>query len=265
MKPGPSHLAFALLWMPRQRREDALVFYRFCREIDDIADDSSRPAPDRRRALDEWLRRIPEGLPSDLRDVVTRNEIRTELLAEIVRGCASDTTGRRFATYADLEEYCWRVACAVGMVSLRIFGCTDPASEAYAVNLGHALQLTNILRDVGEDAEMGRIYIPCEELDRWGVSERALLDGHPELGFVPMLRAVAGRARARYAAAVVPRDDRRPLAAAEIMRTIYLRILGRLEKESFPVFTKRIRLGRLEMAALALGVVVRSRLPAFSP
>jgi len=148
-----SHLAFALLWLPRERRRDALVFFRFCRAVDDIADEPGRSEEEKRRLLQEWLDGIERNsLPAELESVVARHGIDRNLLAEIVRGCATDVRPARFETFAGLEKYCWRVACAVGLVSIRIFGCKDPASSAYAENLGHALQLTNILRDVGEDA-----------------------------------------------------------------------------------------------------------------
>lgn len=248
-----SHLAFALRWLPRERRDDAIVFFRFCRAVDDIADEPGRGEEEKRRLLQEWLDGIG-GLPSELEDVVRRRDIPRELLAEIVRGCASDIRPQRFETYLDLEKYCWRVACAVGLASIRVFGCKDPASATYAENLGHALQLTNILRDVGEDAAAGRIYLPAEDLRKFGVSEESLLRGKPEQGFLELMRFEAGRARGHFHAAVPPSADRRELLAAEIMKAIYLRILGRLEKCGFPVFDRRVRLGRAEKFAVALGV-----------
>ena len=253
-----SHLAFALLWLPRDRRRDAMVFFRFCRAVDDIADEPGRSEEEKRRLLQEWLDSI-ESLPAELEDVVRGRGIDRSLLAEIVRGCASDIRPQRFETFEDLEKYCWRVACAVGLASIRIFGCKDPASQAYAENLGHALQLTNILRDVGEDAAGGRLYIPLADLRRFGVSEESLLRGKPGHGFQELMRFEAGRARERFRAATPPAGDRRALLAPEIMKATYLRILSRLENQGFPVFARRIRLGPIEKIAAALGVCLAGR------
>lgn len=255
-----SHLAFALLWLPRDRRRDAMIFFRFCRAVDDIADEAGRSDEERRILLQEWLDAIEgNSLPSELEAVVERYGIGRNLLAEIVRGCAMDICPARFETYAELEKYCWRVACAVGLASIRIFGCKDPASGTYAENLGHALQLTNILRDVGEDAAAGRIYLPLTDLRRFGVSEEDLLLGRPSPGFLNLMRFEAGRARARFHAAIPPAGDKGSLVSPEIMKAIYLRILARLEKSGFPVFTRRIRLGRAEKLLTAVNRIVRMR------
>ena len=255
-----SHLAFALIWLPRHRRRDALVFFRFCREVDDIADEGGRTNEEKSRLLDEWVEAV-EGrtLPEELEEVVTRNGIDRTLLAEIIRGCAMDVRPSRFQTFGDLEQYCWRVACAVGLVSIRIFGCTDPGSVAYAENLGHALQLTNILRDAGEDAGMERIYIPLEDLARFGISEQDFLAGLPGGSFLELMRFEAGRARARFHAAIPPAPDARALLPAEIMKSLYSTLLSRLEKMDFPVFKKRLRLGRIEKLAIALATCLRRR------
>lgn len=251
-----SHLAFALLCLPAQRRRDALIFFRFCRAVDDIADEGEAPARERERALEAWGQAIDGGgLPGELEDVILRNGIERSLLAEIVRGCAQDVGPVRFRSFDELERYCWRVACAVGLVSIRIFGCRDPQSAAYAEHLGHALQLTNILRDVGEDAGLGRIYLPAEEMERFRVGESGIFGRCPGPGFVPLLRSLAARARSRFAAAVPPAPDRRALLPSEIMRSLYLQILTRLEAEEFPVFDRRIRLGRARKIATALRTV----------
>lgn len=255
-----SHLAFALLWLPCERRRDAMVFFRFCRAVDDLADEPGRSVEEKRRLLQEWLDAIErKSLPAELEAVVARHGIERNLLAEIVRGCAMDVEPGRFETFAELEKYCWRVACAVGLASIRIFGCREPASSTYAENLGHALQLTNILRDVGEDAAAGRIYLPLADLRRFGVTEGDLLLGKPASGFRELMQFEAGRARARFYAAIPPAGDRSALAAPEIMKAIYLRILARLERYGFPVFARRIRLGGIEKLVVAVSRVLQMR------
>ena len=255
-----SNLAFALRVLPATRRSDALTFFRFCRAVDDAADDPLLAAPDRREILEEWLDAVRGGLlPGGLEDVVQRHAVPRHLLEEIIHGCIMDTGPVRFRTLTDLERYCWRVACAVGLVSVRIFGCTDPASLSYAENLGHALQITNILRDVAEDARAGRIYLPLEDLGRYGVTEEELLEARPAGGFRKLMAFEAGRARARFHAAVPPESDRRALLPAEVMRGFYARILVRLERAGFPVFQRRIGLGKMEKVAIAAGVLLRCR------
>ena len=237
-----------------------MVFFRFCRAVDDIADEPGRSEEKKRRLLQEWLDAIEgNSLPAGLEALVERYGIERNLLAEIVRGCAMDVRPSRFETFADLEKYCWRVACAVGLASIRIFGCKDPASSAYAENLGHALQLTNILRDVGEDAAAGRIYLPLADLRQFGVTEEGLLGGKTSPGFRRLMQVEAGRARARFRAAIPPAGDRRELLAPEIMKAIYLRILTRLEKHGFPVFSRRIRIGRAEKILTAVACAIQMR------
>jgi phytoene synthase len=252
-----SNLAFALLCLPPARRADAILFYRFCRTVDDIADQAGLTNQEKHGRLDAWLDAVENGLPSDLERLVLRHSIDRSLLAEIVRGCASDIEPRRFRTLADLELYCWRVACAVGLVSIKIFGCRDPKSESYAVHLGHALQLTNILRDIGEDARQGRIYLPQDDLARFGVGEEEILNLQAGLRFKDLMRHEAARARARFAAAEPPQADFKRLLPARIMGSVYQKILDRIECENFPVLQKRIALNKCEKLTSTLGALLR--------
>ena len=248
-----SNLAFALLCLPRGRRADAILFYRFCRTIDDIADRPSLGLEEKKATLAAWFLAIETGLPSPLEALVERHSIDRALLGEIIQGCASDIEPRRFDSATALERYCWQVACAVGLVSLKIFGCHDSCSEAYAVHLGHALQLTNILRDIGEDARQGRIYLPLEDLARFKVTEEEILSLQPGPGIFALLRYTASQARTRFAAAVPPEEDFERLLPARIMSAVYQRILDRMEREKFPVFPKRIGLMPHEKLACIMG------------
>ena len=252
-----SNLAFALLCLPRARRTDAMLFYRFCRTVDDIADQPHLAVGDKHKQLEAWLAAVENGLPPDLESLVVRHSIDRSLFAEIVKGCASDIEARRFSTHADLELYCWRVACAVGLVSIKIFGCHDPHSETYAVHLGHALQLTNILRDIGEDAGRGRIYLPQEDLTRFGVSEEEILNLREGAGFKGLMRHQATRARVRFAAALPPQADFKSLLPARIMSAVYQKILDRIERENFPVLQNRISLSPGEKLTSMLGAFFR--------
>jgi len=174
----------------------------------------------------------------------------------------SYATGFRAPTFEELFEYCYRVAAAVGLASIEIFGYTDPRTRDYAVNLGIALQLTNILRDLGTDAERGRIYLPLDELRRFGYPEDDLLHGRYTPGYFALMRFQADRAQAYYRAAraVLPKIDRRRLAAAEIMGAIYRALLTEIERRQFRVFGERIRLSTPRKLAIALGAFSRAQL-----
>ncbi|MEI8292822.1 MAG: squalene/phytoene synthase family protein [bacterium] len=247
-----SNLAFALLSLPRTRRVDAMLFYRFCRTIDDIADQPTLSTLEKHQRLQTWQEAVEHGLPEGLETVLRRYSIDRSLLMEVIKGCASDIQARRFRSFADLEQYCWRVACAVGLVSIRIFGCREAASEAYAVHLGHALQLTNILRDAGEDAAQGRIYLPLDDLARFGVTEEEILSRQVGPNFKILLRHEVSRARARFAAAQPPPTDLGPLLPARIMGAVYQKILDRMEREGFPVLQKRISINYLDKISCVL-------------
>lgn len=251
-----SNLAFALVGLPSDRRRDALVFYDFCRTVDDIADDPNRPADEKRILLERWRTAPPSELPPPFADLVQRRSLDPALWHEIIRGVEMDIEPRPYETITELRRYCWRVACAVGLVSMRIFGCRDhPAATAYAEHLGYALQLTNILRDVGEDATLGRIYLPREDLQRFAVQEDRLLAGEPTGDFAGLMRFEADRAHtdfrdARRAWTSLPRADQRALAPARIMEASYERILSRMTAGGFRVFERRYQLARWEKLLL---------------
>jgi phytoene synthase len=245
-----SNLAFALSCLPSNRKKDALVFYDFCRAVDDIADEPGRSPAERRELLNLWKAALETGddLPPELANVLVRHRIDRRPLVEIVRGVEMDIEPTRYQTYEELRAYCWHVASAVGIVSIEIFGCKNVKSKTYAELLGYALQMTNILRDVGEDAAEGRLYLPLEDLRKFGISETDLLRGQPGEKFSSLMHFEAARARALFEEArrALPADDAAALRPAEIMRAIYQRILSRMEADGFRVFKKRYRLSKAE-------------------
>ena len=245
-----SNLAFALGCLPPDRRMDALVFYDFCRAVDDIADEPGRSPAEKRELLDLWKAALIAGdnLPPALAQVLARHRIDPDLLVEIVRGVEMDIEPIRYQTHEDLRAYCWRVASAVGLVSVEIFGCKNPQSKTYAELLGYALQMTNILRDVAEDAATGRVYLPLEDLRKFGVREADLLRGDLGENFTGLMSFEAARARSlfREASRTLPADDAEALKPAELMHAIYKKILSRMEADGFRVFRKRYRLSKAE-------------------
>ena len=179
---------------------------------------------------------------------------------DLIDGVAMDLEHARYPTFEALAEYCRRVASTVGLICIEIFGYRDPASRAYAVNLGMALQLTNIIRDVAADLRQGRVYLPVEDLVRFGVTEEALKQGTLTPPVRELLRFECQRAREYYdrAAADMPRVDARSLVAAEIMGGIYFGILQRIERAGYDVFSRRIRVPRPHRALIALRIWART-------
>ena len=267
-RASKSNLALAFVALPPDRREDITVFYAWCRVIDDIADDPGRSVAERQAALELWKQalRAPAGgeapLAGSVRAIIGKHRLALDHFLEIIAGVEMDLRGASYATWEELRLYCYRVASAVGLVSIEIFGCREAASRDYAISLGLALQLTNILRDVGEDwRNGGRVYLPREDLSRFGYTTDDLAAGHRNEAFLALMHFEAARARAFYAEAIAarPPGDRRALVAAEIMREIYVRILERMERGGFRVFDRRYRLNRLEKLAVVVTGIVRAK------
>lgn len=258
-------LAFRLL--PPERRTALAALYAYCRVIDDAADETGNPAA----ALVVWRRelaRLQEGSATHpvavaLADAVQRFAIPMRHLDEILTGVEMDLTACTYDTFADLERYCYHVASAVGLAALPILGCRDVQSRAYAEALGVALQLTNILRDVAEDAERGRIYVPREDLRRFGYAERDLRTSVRNDAFRALVVFEVERAREFYAHARrnVTARDRRALAAAEGMRLVYQRLLARIAADPDAIYAGRVRVPVVEKALCAVAAWVRSRSP----
>jgi len=261
---------YAFRILPEEKRRAIFAFYAFCRVVDDCVDEEGGEGEE---GLARWLAEVhrayagaPETeLGRELAETVARFPIPRGAFEDIVAGCRMDLVPRRYATFADLRVYCERVASAVGLASIEIFGYEDPATRAYAVELGLALQLTNILRDVGADAARGRLYLPLEDLARFGVPEDALLaaaldPGRARPGGLDALMAFeADRARAHYAAAAaaLPRADRRSMLPAEIMGAIYRAVLEEWARRGHPVGGARTTLGKPRRIWLALRTIPR--------
>ena len=246
-----SNLALALKLLPKERRDDMVVYYAYCRVIDDIADDETVAVQQRKTALLVWREGVLAGFadPNDFQrevaDLQTKHGIPGELMAALIDGCLMDTEVQRFGTWEELQQYSWKVASSVGLVSLKLLGASNPASESYAVQLGQALQLTNILRDIDEDLRNGsRIYLPLDDFARFQYSEHDLIRRVDDSRFQAMMSFQADRAETlfRQAAESLPEDDRKSLTAAEVMREIYQTLLRQMRSDEFRVFEKRYSL-----------------------
>ena len=242
-----SSFYYAFILLPPERRRALHAVYAFCRFIDDIADDEAIREP--ALLLKRWreeLDRVYSGAPTRalsraLADSARRFKIPRELFEEIINGVEMDLSRKRYQTWEELRPYCYRVASALGLICIEIFGYSNPSAKLYAENLGLALQLTNILRDVREDAERGRIYLPLEDLARFNVSEEEILGGVYSPNFVRLMDFEARRARELYALAQseLASEDRATLLTAEAMRLIYAALLERIINSNYRVLDRR--------------------------
>lgn len=247
-----SNFYYAFMLLPIERRRALHAVYAFCRFIDDIADDE---APgDAASMLARWreeLDRVYSGAPTRaisraLADSARHFNIPREHFEEIIAGVEMDLTRKRYATFEELRLYCYRVASAVGLICIEIFGYTNPAARVYAEKLGIAFQLTNILRDVKEDAVRKRIYLPLEDLARFTVTEAEILDNVYSPNFVRLMEFEAARAQGFYreAEAALPAEDRSSLLTAEAMRLIYGALLERIVRSNYRVLDRRHSLSK---------------------
>ncbi|HEV3243905.1 MAG TPA: squalene/phytoene synthase family protein [Chthoniobacterales bacterium] len=255
-RTSKSNLALAFVSLDRERRRDITSFYAFCRVIDDIADDVDLSVEEKTRRLSEWRESVRTPRPNessfagDVRDLMAKYALAPEMLEEIIAGVEMDLSIKRYQTFEELRVYCYRVASAVGLVSIEIFGYRNPACKEYAIQLGLALQTTNIIRDVGKDLRADRMYLPQEDLTRFNYSAQELQDRQYNDRFVQLMQFEAERARRFFARAAetLPREDRRSMVAAEIMGSIYRGLLRRMELDKFRVFEKEYSLNKLEKA-----------------
>jgi len=274
---------YAFLALPQPKRQALCAVYAFMRRCDDIADDNRLALYERRQKLAEWLdglHRAAAGFPTDdpvllgLTDTQRRYNIPLELLDQLAYGTETDVDEEdqilsesaapiltvRYKTFDDLRLYCYRVASVVGLVCIRIFGYGDKAAEPLAERVGLAFQLTNIIRDVKEDAAMGRIYFPEEDLARFGISPSELGAGANVARLRPLLEMEAGRAREFYKAAdeLIPLIDEDSQPGLWVLVTIYQRLLEKIASRQYDVFSSRISLTRREkLAVLGRGLLKR--------
>jgi phytoene synthase len=275
---------YSFVALPPHKRDAMCAIYAFMRRADDISDDETRDHAARREELARWTKAWREGGPADVapsdpvfvavRDAQQRFAIPDELLEQLIQGTAMDLQPEaenrrgadgldRFANFNDLYRYCYYVASVVGLVCIRIFGYQNRAAEKLAEETGIAFQLTNILRDVREDAERGRVYIPADELEASGTSAAALAAVRGGSGLSDaqrlVLAGVARRARAYYQSAdrLLPLIDADSRPALRVLVKIYSRLLSRIEAQRFDVFTTRVQVPTWQKVAILVGGMAR--------
>ena len=269
-KAEAKNFYYAFVTLPKARRQAIYAVYAFCRLCDDIADEPL-PVDEKRRKLrevDAALEHARDGTPdgpvySALAHAVREYGIPWEDLSEVARGVEMDLTLSRYETFEDLATYCYRVASVVGIICIHIFGFSDPLAREYAVDLGLGMQLTNILRDIKEDAEMDRIYLPQEELRRFGYPEEALMAGETSDEFTRLMRFQVARARGYFDSGkrLLPLLPVRSRACPAVLGGLYSRVLDRIEQRDYDVFERRVSLPTREKLFLAVRLWLQSYVP----
>lgn len=260
---------YSFLTLPRPMRRDMSVLYAFMRVTDDYGDNTEIPVAERRGLLAAWRAELDAAFDGEpvrhevfpaLVEVAERHQIPKDFLAEVIDGVESDLDPQDFETFADLERYCYRVAGVVGRSCIRIWGCHDPRADSAAVDCGVAFQVTNILRDIGEDADIDRCYVPLEDLRRFGVTREALRSHRYDEPFRELMQFECRRAwdyyqRARLLRQFLSTPGRRVFRA---MLGIYGSLLAEIERRRFDVFSSRVRLSPARKLWIAVSACVKA-------
>jgi len=270
-KRSGSNFYYSFLFLPKPKREAMYTVYAFCKAVDSAVDEppaDSNPKEELKRWRSE-LEAVYRGTPTlpitvSLAYHAKALSIPKAYFEELIKGVEMDLFNNRYVTFDELSLYCYRVASVVGLICLHIFGVTSPRAQDYAVDLGMAFQMTNILRDLGTDATQGRIYLPLDDLRACNYPEKSMLQQTYSPEFKTLMQRETARARHYYdkaqaALMSLPRADREALTVAEIMRGIYSRILAKIEQSEYRVFGPRITLSTPHRLAIALSIWLRSR------
>jgi phytoene synthase len=265
-----SNFYLSFMTLPHPKREAIETIYTFCRVTDDIVDDPADER-DKRARLKVWTEELQRSLTGDsqypvlnrMSRIVRRFNIPIDHLYDLLEGMEMDLNTTRYESFADLRGYCYRAASTVGLMCAEVFGYHQVRTKQYAVNLGIALQLTNILRDVKQDAKRGRIYLPLEDLRRYGLTEQDILDNVYDERFIELMRFECERAKEyfRRAKTALAEEDKPLFTAARIMGNIYYLLLRRIERANYNVYAKRIRLSAVVKLLVVMTLRLRSSFP----
>jgi phytoene synthase len=263
-----SNFYYSFLLLPAAKRRAINNVYNFCRVLDDIVDEdqTGRDVPGELQFWREEVEACYQGCPTTefgerLIDSIEEFELPKQPFLDLIEGMEMDLKWHSYQTFADLREYCYRAASTVGLICVEIFGYESARTREYAVNLGLALQLTNILRDLKEDIARGRIYIPLEDLERFGYSEQDLRANLYNAPFIELMKFEYARARSYFerAAASLPEQDRSSVFASEIMGAIYRDLLEKIPAVQFDVFHNRLSISKSRRMQIALKIWLRSK------
>ena len=260
--------SFSLL--PKEKNDAINTIYAFCRKTDDIVDNENRSHKEKENDLAKWKQDFESSragnsdntLLNELSKVIKRFKIPTEPFTDLIRGMKMDLEKTRYETFEELYEYCYCAAGTVGLMSIEIFGYSDPATRDFAVKLGVALQLTNILRDVKKDAENGRIYLPLDDMEMFNYTEDELLNNVYNNNFIALMKYEADRAHKYYKEAneLLTAKDTGLMFPARIMEHIYFDILRQIEMKKYDVYSNNIKVSKFKKLLYTFGIYLKCRL-----
>jgi len=263
-----SSFFYSFSMLPKEKNEAINTVYAFCRETDDIVDEDNASADLKRSKIHEWKSELEISIKSGeskfpllnkVSRVMKKFNIPSEPFFELIKGMELDIAKNRYNTFGELNDYCYKVASTVGLMCIEIFGYKNPKTKDFAVNLGIALQLTNILRDVKTDAKLGRIYIPLEDLRKFNYPEKELLNFNYNEEFRKLMKFECERAHSYYRKAndSLDKNDKGLMIAARIMQHIYFRILKKIEKKNYNVFDNEVKVSKLKKLLITAGVYLK--------
>lgn len=263
-KQSGSSFYYAFNLLPVEQRDAMNTVYAFCRRTDDIVDNTDENNQVKYEQLRKWRYELEKGLKGSseypllnkLSIIINKFDIPLDPFFELIQGMEMDLQTNRYNKIDDLLQYCYRVASTVGLMCIEIFGYKDSSTKNYAINLGLALQLTNILRDVKKDAESGRIYLPHEDIQKFNYSEIDIINNNYNDEFYNLMKHEGDRARGYFQKAneSLNFEDKPSLFAARAMQHIYFKLLRRLEENKYDVFNNDINVPKFEKVAIAFGV-----------
>ncbi|NCS90321.1 MAG: squalene synthase HpnD [Ignavibacteria bacterium CG2_30_36_16] len=263
-KKSRSSFYYAFNLLPAEKRDAMNTVYAFCRKTDDIVDEGNESDELKYEKLHKWRIEIEKSIDghsdyqllNKLGKTISQFNIPLEPFFELVRGMEMDLQRKRYLTFEDLRLYCYRVASTVGLMCIEIFGYKHQSTKEFAVNLGIALQLTNILRDIKHDAKNGRIYLPQEELVRFRYSEEEIIKNKYNSNFASLMKFEADRAKSYFdkATECLNLDDKASMFAARAMQHIYYKILNKIIDADYDIYSRNIKVAKIEKVGIALGV-----------
>ncbi|MGB4851584.1 MAG: presqualene diphosphate synthase HpnD [Ignavibacteria bacterium] len=270
-KKSKSNFLYSFSLLPKEKNEAINTVYAFCRETDDIVDEENADIEKKYSKIREWRDELEKAMVSgdskysllnNLNTVINKFNIPAEPFFDLINGMEMDLKKNRYNTFNELMEYCFNAASTVGLMSIEIFGYNNPKTKDFAINLGIALQLTNILRDVKADAQKGRIYIPLEDLRRFNYNEKSLMENKYNDEFIRLMKFECDRARYFYreADSQLSREDKGLMFAARIMEHIYFRVLNKIERNNYNVFEEKIRVSKFKKILITAGVFIKYKL-----
>jgi len=269
-KGSKTNFLYSFSLLPKEKNDAINTVYAFCRKTDDIVDDETTSIVDRFTKINDWRKEFEKALKrnsndallSQLNVIISKFNIPREPFFELIRGMELDLEKNRYETFEELYKYCYRAAATVGLMCIEIFGYRNSSAKDFAVNLGIALQLTNILRDIKKDALNDRIYIPRDDLEKFGYSEEELLGNKYNDSFIELMKYESERAREFYkkADSYLSKEDKGLMFPARIMRHIYFNVLKNIEKSKYNVFEKCAKVSKFRKILITLGVYLKYRL-----